>query len=288
MGAVNLSDDRWNNSNFGNKLDLFAPGENVLSAGIATDTRLELNSGTSMASPHVAGAVTMYLQGRDWYPNNYGADCFSMHSQASGGAPDWYYTRISTCPDRVSQFIKSNATLNKLNSSSLGSNSPNRLLSTSSFPAPLNPIDNQRFYVWQQYADFLPELRGFSPPEPDETGLDYWSGQVSTVCGYANYFNENDACTHEQRIIVSREFWVDQHPSLFSSNYSLNSGKNSEFVHLCYQIYLRRDLPDTDTNFLYWLGQLNLFGDPASPDGVHYLIDQFTNSTEYRHRFGPA
>src|SRR5207253_7068153 len=119
-----------------------------------------------------------------------------------------------------------------------------------------------------QYADFLPKSTpsptptpdpnnpesGLIPQEPDDNGLDYWTSTITGNCGTG--LNDNSPCTHERRINVSRAFWVDQHASLFTSTYGLNSGKNSEFVHLCYKIYLRRDPPDSDSNFQYWLGQL--------------------------------
>jgi subtilisin family serine protease len=59
VGAVNIQDGRSYFSNFGNCVDIFAPGEDILSTWIDGDTQYE--SGTSMASPHVAGVVALYL-----------------------------------------------------------------------------------------------------------------------------------------------------------------------------------------------------------------------------------
>lgn len=62
VGATGGNEVRAYFSNFGACLDLFAPGVNVLGAGIGNDNATATMSGTSMASPHIAGAVAAYLQ----------------------------------------------------------------------------------------------------------------------------------------------------------------------------------------------------------------------------------
>jgi serine protease len=49
-------------SNFGPCVDIWAPGNVIYSAFSTTDTSMGAASGTSMASPHVAGAAALYLQ----------------------------------------------------------------------------------------------------------------------------------------------------------------------------------------------------------------------------------
>ena len=61
VGASNELDNRASFSNFGSCLDLFAPGTNIVSAGISTNDATAVLSGTSMAGPHVAGLAARYL-----------------------------------------------------------------------------------------------------------------------------------------------------------------------------------------------------------------------------------
>ncbi|MBD0320110.1 MAG: S8 family serine peptidase, partial [Gemmatimonadetes bacterium] len=95
VGATNSSDARSGFSNIGYCVDLFAPGEGITSAWLYGGTNNI--SGTSMATPHVAGAAALYLQN-----NPYAA------------------------PATVNSAIVSNASQYKL--SNIGAGSPNLLL----------------------------------------------------------------------------------------------------------------------------------------------------------------
>merc|ERR1719210_254111 len=62
VGATQSNDQRAGFSNYGQCLDIFAPGVNIISAGHRSNTATARMQGTSMACPHVAGAAALVLQ----------------------------------------------------------------------------------------------------------------------------------------------------------------------------------------------------------------------------------
>jgi subtilisin family serine protease len=96
VGATTSSDARSSFSNFGSCLDLFAPGSAITSAWITSTSSSNTISGTSMASPHVAGLAAVFLAA---YP--------------------------SATPATVASSILGAATTGKVKSA--GTGSPNRL-----------------------------------------------------------------------------------------------------------------------------------------------------------------
>ena len=61
VGAIDSSDNRASYSNFGPCVDIYAPGSSIKSAWIGGTSAQNTISGTSMATPHVAGIVARYL-----------------------------------------------------------------------------------------------------------------------------------------------------------------------------------------------------------------------------------
>ncbi|MDY7227133.1 S8 family serine peptidase [Hyalangium rubrum] len=102
VGATDSSDNRASWSNTGTCLDLFAPGVNITSSSMTGGTAVM--SGTSMASPHVAGAAALYLE-----------------------------KNPAASPAAVASALLSDATPNKVGNP--GSGSPNRLLYSNPTPS---------------------------------------------------------------------------------------------------------------------------------------------------------
>ncbi|MGI2855525.1 S8 family serine peptidase [Shewanella algae] len=61
VGSTTSTDSRSSFSNYGSCLDIYAPGSSITSAWYNSNSATNTISGTSMASPHVAGVAALYL-----------------------------------------------------------------------------------------------------------------------------------------------------------------------------------------------------------------------------------
>nr|WP_232072770.1 S8 family serine peptidase [Phytohabitans flavus] len=97
VGATQSNDAAASFSNFGTCVDILAPGVSITSAWYTSNTATNSISGTSMASPHVAGAAALVLAAN----------------------PTW-------TPTQVRDFLVNNSTPNVI--TNVGTGTPNRLL----------------------------------------------------------------------------------------------------------------------------------------------------------------
>ncbi|GIJ08646.1 S8 family serine peptidase [Micromonospora andamanensis] len=109
VGATQSNDAAASFSNFGTCVDILAPGVSITSGWHTSDTATNTISGTSMASPHVAGVAALVLSAN----------------------PSW-------TPQQVRDYLVNNSTPNVI--SNVGTGTPNQLLYVvnGSTPPPTN------------------------------------------------------------------------------------------------------------------------------------------------------
>lgn len=166
VGGLNSDDTKGGYSNWGSCVDIWAPGTSITSAAITSDTATRVMSGTSMATPHVAGMAALYLA------RNPGAS----HQE-------------------VQQAIKSTATSGAI--IDLEPNSPNLIAySWLNFTPP--PVEPGRVTIRKRVSSRLPE--GGSPASFDYQATNFTMPSFSltperTVDSDVNSFGSSNSIT---------------------------------------------------------------------------------------------
>ncbi|GAA5980137.1 hypothetical protein JCM10908_001547 [Rhodotorula pacifica] len=81
VGASTIGDERAYFSNYGKCVDIFAPGLNIRSIWNTGNRSVNSISGTSMASPHIAG-LAAYLLGTEWAANASKEEALALQAEA--------------------------------------------------------------------------------------------------------------------------------------------------------------------------------------------------------------
>ena len=88
VGASTLTDSKASFSNWGECVDIFAPGVNILSTYTGADNHgVSTLSGTSMASPHVAGLLAYFLSLQPDAESEYANCATTVAGSGKGGSP---------------------------------------------------------------------------------------------------------------------------------------------------------------------------------------------------------
>jgi aqualysin 1 len=149
VGSTTSTDARSSFSNYGSCLDIFAPGSSITSAWYTSTTATNTISGTSMASPHVAGVAALYLQ-----------------------------TNPSASAATVNSAIINSATTGVVTSA--GTGSPNRLLYSLFGAAPPPPPPSGTCTVGTKYTG---TLSGAGDYDNHPNGTYYYSAVSGTHKG---------------------------------------------------------------------------------------------------------
>lgn len=144
VGSTTSTDARSSFSNYGSCVDIFAPGSSIKSTWNTSDTATNTISGTSMATPHVAGAAALILAANPAYT-----------------------------PAQVGSALTTSATPSKVTSA--GTGSPNLLLYTGTGTVTPPPATGSTTYTGTLSASKANSY------QPGSTGFSYAGGTLKGV-----------------------------------------------------------------------------------------------------------
>ncbi|MDQ1613085.1 MAG: aqualysin 1 [Pyrinomonadaceae bacterium] len=249
VAATDLNDNRLPSSNFGSVVDVFAPGDRIVSAHYLDDASVFTRTGTSSAAPFVAGLVALYLAAR---PGDQ--------------------------PDAVGQAIMNSSTPGKVVSP--GDGSPNLLANaaiTISDDFNDNTADTSKWNVGVQPGVTVIEQGGRLEVTPS-----------ASTTGYGGYYSATGVDLTNSRVSVevtpgnAGGYGAETYLSLASgNNYVLfaTGGGNLLFQTAVNGAMSRTYIPYSPTQHRFWRLQHNSL--PAdsinwetSPDGVTWTVQR--------------
>lgn len=181
IASSTSSDARSSFSNWGSCVDMFAPGSSIRST--SNNGGNSVKSGTSMASPHVAGVAALYLQA-----NN------------------------SASPAQVESALESAAAVNKISSVN---GSPNLLVQTSFANSGVFPDPNKTYYIDNPHHNLRIGANGgedaFTTSRSNTSASVQWKITASPTNGY--YYIDSVGGGSKPRIRTDRTNFADMNPT---------------------------------------------------------------------------
>ncbi|MEN9508692.1 MAG: hypothetical protein RLZZ621_1255, partial [Gemmatimonadota bacterium] len=155
VGSTTSTDARSSFSNYGSCVDLFAPGSSITSAWYTGTNVYNTISGTSMASPHVAGVAALYLSANPTASSSeanaaiVGAATTGVVTSAGTGSPNLllYNQFVPPIPFTLTVTTPTNGTVTGTGIS-CGTDCTETILSGTSITLTATPAAGFRFTGW--------------------------------------------------------------------------------------------------------------------------------------------